>query len=133
MTRAQVIIFRILFSLYLLGLGILCFGHFTSAPDLPTELWGIPLDKFMHFVMFFPFPILAFLAFDQYTDTVPATLRFTGFTLLCGLLLAAGTEWGQAVFTDYRAGDVLDFLADALALLLSSSLVAFWDIRKQRK
>ena len=133
MTRRQKIAFRVLFGLYLLGVLFLCFGHFSSTPDLPTEFLGIPLDKVVHFFLFFPFPILAFLAFDQYTETVGATLRFTGITLLAGILLAVGTEWGQAHLTDYRAGEPLDFLADCIALLLSSILVAFWDIRKQRK
>ena len=133
MSRGQKIAFRILFGLYILGLLLLCFGHFNSTPELPTELWGIPLDKLVHFLLFFPFPILAFLAFDQYTETVRATLRFTGITLLAGVLLAVGTELGQAFLTDYRAGEPLDLLADLLALLLSSALVAWWDIRKQRR
>jgi hypothetical protein len=83
--------------------------------------------------MFFPFPILAFLAFDRYTESVRSTLLFSGITLLVGILLAAGTEWGQAHLTDYRSGDPMDLLADGLALVLSTLLVIFLDIRKQKK
>ena len=83
--------------------------------------------------MFFPFPILAFLAFDRYTETARKTLTFVGITLAVGLLLAVGTEWGQAHFTDYRSADPWDFVADTSALVLSSFLVSIWDIRKQKK
>ena len=133
MTPRQRIAFRILFFLYLAGVLFLCFGKFRSNPSVPLELFGIPTDKLVHFGMFFPFPILAFLAFDHRTDSVPATLACTGITLILGLILAGGTEWGQAVLTDYRSGDRLDFAADAVALVCASVLVAVWDIRKQKR
>lgn len=133
MTRQQKILFRILFFLYVAGVLFLCFAHFDSTPDVPTTLLGIPTDKLVHFGMFFPFPILAFLAFDRYTETTRATLLFTAVTFVVGVLLAVGTEWGQAHLTDYRSGDPLDLTADILSLTLSSVLVANWDIRKQRK
>lgn len=124
---------RILFFLYLAAVLVLCFAQFKSTPDVPTTFLGIPTDKVVHFCMFFPFPILAFLAFDQFTETLPHTLLFSGITLVTGLLLALGTEWGQAHLTNYRSGDPLDLLADTLALVLSTVLVIFWDIRKQKK
>lgn len=133
MTRGQKIAFRIIFFLYVAGVLIMCFGRFENAPSVEFSLFGIPTDKLVHFMMFFPFPILAFLAFDQFTETVKSTLLFTGATFIVGLLLAVGTEWGQACLTEYRSGEPLDFLADSLALLLSSILVAVVDIRKQRR
>ena len=133
MTHNQKILFRILFLLYLTGVLYLCFGRFDNAPSVEWSLFGIPTDKLVHFCMFFPFPILAFLAFDRYTETVRQTLTFVGVTLAVGLLLAVGTEWGQAHFTDYRSADPWDFVADTSALVLSSILVSIWDIRKQKK
>ncbi|MBR1570836.1 MAG: VanZ family protein [Bacteroidales bacterium] len=132
MTRNQKILFRVLFFLYVAAVLFLCFGKFDNTPDIPKTLLGIPIDKVVHFLMFFPFPILAFLAFDQFTDTIPATLAFTGITFVVGIALAIGTEWGQATLTDYRSGDHWDLLADTLSLTLSSLLVILWDIRKQR-
>ena len=126
-------IFQLGFILYLLAVLYLCFGKFENTPDLPWSFLGIPSDKLVHFCMFFPFPILAFLAFDRYTDSVRSTLLFSGITLLVGFLLAWGTEWGQAHLTDYRSGDPLDLLADGSALVLSTLLVIFLDIRKQKK
>ena len=133
MTRSQKIAFQVIFFLYVAGVLFLCFGHFEQTPSIEWSLFGIPNDKVVHFCMFFPFPLLAFLAFDRYTESVRSTLLFSGITLLVGILLAAGTEWGQAHLTDYRSGDPMDLLADGLALVLSTLLVIFLDIRKQKK
>jgi hypothetical protein len=133
MTRSQKIAFQVIFFLYVAGVLFLCFGHFEQTPSIEWSLFGIPSDKVVHFCMFFPFPILAFLAFDRYTESVRSTLLFSGITLLVGLLLAGGTEWGQAHLTDYRSGDPMDLLADGLALVLSTLLVIYLDIRKQKK
>ena len=133
MTRSQKIAFQVLFFFYVAAVLFLCFAHFEQTPAIEWSLWGIPSDKVVHFCMFFPFPILTFLAFDRYTDSVRSTLLFSGVTLLVGFILAWGTEWGQAHLTDYRSGDLMDFLADGAALVLSTLLVIFLDIRKQKK
>ncbi len=127
------IAFRLVFLLYIAALLVLCFAHFEQTPSMDWDLMGIPSDKVVHFCMFFPFPILAFLAFDRYTENVRSTLLFGGAILGIGCLLAVGTEWGQAHFTSYRSGDPKDLLADVLALLLSTAMVIVWDIRKQKK
>lgn len=117
------LVFRILFLLYVAGVLLLCFGKFDSTPSVPLELWGIPTDKLVHFGMFLPFPVLAYMAFGQKYITIKAALLFTGVTFIVGLLLALGTEWGQAHLTEYRSGDPWDFLADAIALATGSLLV----------
>ena len=127
------LILRVLFFIYLAAVLYLCFGKFENTPNVPWSILGIPSDKLVHFCMFFPFPILAFLAFDRFTNTVPASLAFGGCTLVVGVLLAMGTEWGQATLTDYRSGDRMDLLADCLALFISTVLVTVWDIVKQRR
>ncbi len=133
MIRGQKIAFRLLFFLYIAGVLYLCFGHFDNTPSVPLSFWGIPTDKLVHFAMFFPFPILAFLAFDSFTSTIPQTLLFVGVTFLIGLSVAVGTELGQANLTDYRSGDPLDLVADTIGLSVSSLITAVWDIRKQKK
>ena len=70
MTRSQKIAFQVLFFFYVAAVLFLCFAHFEQTPAIEWSLWGIPSDKVVHFCMFFPFPILAFLAFDRYTDSV---------------------------------------------------------------
>ncbi|MBE6252824.1 MAG: hypothetical protein E7109_04840 [Bacteroidales bacterium] len=126
-------IFQLGFIVYLLAVLYLCFGKFENTPDIPWSFLGIPSDKLVHFCMFFPYPILAFLAFDRFTDTPKSTFLFSGITWVLGLLLAVATEWGQAHLTDYRSGDPWDLLADALAITLSTILVIFWDLSKQKQ
>ena len=127
------LILRILFYLYLAAVLFLCFGHFESTPDVPKSLMGIPADKLVHFCMFFPFPILAFLAFDKYTETPRATFLYSGLTWVLGMLLALGTEWGQAHLTTWRSGDPMDLLADGLSITISTLIVIIWDLSKQKK
>ena len=133
MKKRLKIIFQVAFGIYLVALLLLCFGRFENAPSLPTAFLGIPTDKIGHFCMFFPFPILAFLAFDKYTETPKSTLLFSSLTFVAGVLLAIGTEWGQAHLTSYRSGEPWDLAADFLAILLGTLLIIYWDIRKQRK
>ena len=131
--KGRRLIARILFFLYIVAVLVLCFGQFKDAPSVPWTLLGIPSDKLVHFCMFFPFPILAFLAFDKYTETPRSTFLFSGITFLVGVALAFGTEWGQAHLTTYRSGDPLDWLADISALFISTLIVIIWDLLKQRK
>ena len=131
--KGKRLIARILFFLYLAAVLVLCFGQFKDAPSVSWTLLGIPSDKIVHFCMFFPFPILAFLAFDKYTETPRSTFLFSGITFLVGVALAFGTEWGQAHLTTYRSGDPLDWVADISALFISTLIVIIWDLLKQRK
>lgn len=130
--KGRRLVARILFFLYLAAVLVLCFGQFKDVPSVPWTLLGIPSDKLVHFCMFFPFPILAFLAFDKYTHTPRSTFLFSGITFLVGVALAFGTEWGQAHLTTYRSGDPLDLVADVSALFISTLIVIIWDLRKQK-
>ncbi len=132
MTRRQLLWARILFGLYLVAVAVLCFGKFDGAQDEPRDLWGIPTDKIVHFLMFFPFPILACLASGGYRgERWQATFR-TVIAFLAGCAFAAATEWVQT-WLSYRSGDPVDFGADALALLLSSAIVLIIVLAKHRK
>jgi VanZ family protein len=131
--RNRLLAARIAFFLYLAAVVWLCFGHFDGMPDVQRSFWGIPTDKIVHFLMFFPFPILAFLAFDGYSAKPWLSVLGTVATFAAGILLAVGTEVGQARLTTYRSGDVNDFKADLLALGISSLIVLLINIRKLRK
>ena len=133
MTRRQRLLARILFVLYLAAVAYLCFGRFDDMPDVEKYIFGIPTDKVVHFLMFFPFPILAFLAFDRYTEKFWSTVLWTLGTFAAGALLAAGTEYGQARLTTWRSGDPLDLRADLIALGISSLLVFCIDLWKQHR
>ena len=124
------LIFKILLVLYLATVAWLCFGHFSSIPNVKMSYWGIPTDKIVHFLMFFPFPLLAFGAFDKFTTKPWHSLVFVLTVFGIGCLLASATEIGQA-YTTYRSGDPHDFLADGLALAISCIIVLVIDLCKQ--
>jgi VanZ family protein len=90
------------------------------------------MDKIVHFLMFFPFPVLAYLAFDRYPGKRGASVLRTAAALLCGCAFAAVTELVQSRLP-YRSGDPADFRADAFALLLSSVLVLILILVQKRK
>ena len=133
MTERQLLWARILLAGYLVTVLVLCFANFSSVPEVQKEFLGIPTDKIVHFCMFFPFPCLAFMAFDKHTDSLRSSAFWAVGTFLAGCVIAAATEWGQARLTTWRSGDGTDFIADLAALAVSSLLVFFIDIRKQRR
>ena len=132
MTRKQLILARIVFTVYILAVLVLCFGKFESTEDVPMDLWGIPTDKVVHFLMFFPFPLLAYLAFDRYKGRRGPSLPWVAAAFACGCAFAAGTELVQTRLS-YRTGDPADFQADFLALLVSSLIVFIVILFKHKK
>lgn len=118
---------RILFFLYLAAVAFLCFMHVDKLPDVQKFIFGIPTDKIAHFLMFLPFPILAYLAYDHLTNKLSHAFLFALATLIVGLLLAYGTEYIQGKLP-YRSMDIRDFKADALAIALSTAAVFIVDI-----
>ena len=133
MTRRQLITARILFVAYLVAVAWLCFGRFDSTQDVPMDLWGIPTDKIVHFLMFLPFPVLAFFAFDRFTEKFWPSVLWTSVSFLAGCAFAAGTEYVQARLLPYRTGDPADFMADFIALAVGSVAVLILDLSKQKK
>ena len=130
--RNRLLAARIAFFLYLAAIVWLCFGQFDQVPQMQRTIWGIPTDKIAHFLMFFPFPLLACLAFGGYRGKPGQAVLKTALAFLAGCAFAAGTEWVQTRLP-YRSGDPVDFQADALALLLSSVIVLLLVLVKHRK
>lgn len=109
-------IFLFLFLLYLGMVAWCCFGHFESLPKVSKELFGIPTDKVVHFIMFLPFVILGYPAFSSLAKKRAGKTLVFALVFLAGLLVACGTEAGQAL-TSYRSGDPADLAADAAGLI----------------
>ena len=122
MKKSVLILSRILLVLYLICLGILCFGNFSGMPEMEKKILGFDPDKVVHFLMFFPFPILAWLALGRRPSGPWPALGLTLLLFLIGCALAACTEIVQQ-FLSWRSADPRDFSADALALALSALLV----------
>ena len=132
MNRKQLKYARIAFAVYLVAVLVLCFAKFPSTDDVPKELWGIPMDKVVHFLMFFPFPLLAYLAFDRYREKRWSAVPWAVVAFLGGGAFAAFTELVQSRLA-YRSGDPADFQADALALAAGSVIVLIAILVKHKK
>ena len=100
-------IFRILLVLYLCAVAWLCFGHFSNIPNIKMSYWGIPTDKIVHFLMFFPFPLLAFGGFDKYTTKPWHSFLFVAVLFGIGCLLAGATEITTVVIIRMTLIDVI--------------------------
>jgi len=117
-------IFRILLVIYLAGVAFLCFGHFDRLPDIQKTLFGIPMDKVVHFCMFFPAPVIGFFAFGGKPETSGKAI----VSLLCicsfSCIFAGLTEIIQGALP-YRSEDIGDFEADCLAIGIATVLTFF--------
>ncbi len=134
MKRGTVIFFRIVFLLYIAAVLYLCFGHFDNVPGVKWSYFGIPTDKIVHFGMFFPFVILSNWAIGRRPEKWYLGVLAGILLGLLGLGIAALTEIGQNLLTDWRVGDVADYRADQLAVTISTILVIILNIyRSLRK
>ena len=120
---------RIVFLLYIAAVLYLCFGEFSSLSEVTKRFLGFEADKVAHFLMFFPFPILFYLAFGWPTHKAWHSLVLTLCILAAGAAIAAGTELVQD-FIPYRASDRADFRADFLALCGASLIILLIDLNK---
>ena len=121
-SRTGRIVFRILLVVYVLAVLYLCFGYFRTLPSVSRYMWGFPTDKVVHFLMFLPFPLLAYGALDVRPRSFFLSLLLVAGIFAAGCVLSGGTEVVQS-FLYWRSGDLRDFEADALALGISSGIV----------
>ena len=129
--RTRSIIFSIAMVLYLAAVGYLLFANFEKLSSIPRLFLGSPTDKFVHFCMFFPFPILAYLAYDRLTDT--PLKAFAALISICaiGAIFAGLTEIGQSLLP-YRSEDISDFTADCLAIGIAGTITFVIDVSQMR-
>lgn len=132
MTRMDKRIYIAAFFLYLTAICILCFIKGDNLPDMEKFLFGIPLDKAAHFVMFLPYPILASLSFIHKDHGVGKNVAILTVLTVVGFGLAYGTEVIQAQ-TGYRSYETGDFIADSAGLLTGALATAAFIIVKNRE
>ncbi len=124
-TRA--LIFRVLMILYIFSVAYLCFSHLNNIPRVPRHFLGFETDKLVHFCMFFPFPILAFFAYDHLTQKPIQAFAAIITILAIGGIFAGLTEIIQGMLI-YRSEDIRDYKADCLALSISAAIVFIIDL-----
>ena len=108
-------IFLILTFLYLVAVALLCFANFSHAPHVQRTFLGFPTDKVIHFLMFLPFPILAFFSIHLKKAGLLKTVLLLAALFALGCLIAWGTELVQDLIP-YREMELLDFKADRMGL-----------------
>ena len=114
MTRTR-IISLILFSLYIAAVCYLCFAKPDEMPSIEISFFGLPIDKVVHFLMFLPFPILAFKAFESDNYKTGRRILLLLGIAAAGIALAAMTEFVQG-FLSYRSEDTYDLFSDYMGL-----------------
>lgn len=126
MQKCEKILIRLLYLIYILLVLFFCFYKFSSSSlDLGKSFWGIRLDRYAHLIMFFPYPFISWLT-CRYAVNNPFLRRYAlALTLVSGLAFAALTEISQDIFFNSRQGDILDFAADAAAIVTASLIVHF--------
>ena len=130
--RKRSIFFSIAMVVYIGIVAYLLFANFEKLTSVPKLFLGIPTDKVVHFCMFFPFPILAYLAYDKLTDT--PLKAFAALVSICaiGAVFAGLTEIGQSLLP-YRTQDISDFRVDCIAICIAGLLTFIIDVSKMRK
>lgn len=103
-----------------------CFYNFSFKDiDLSKHFLGIPLDKIVHFIMFFPYPFIAWLTCKHSRHLAKFRNYSIWITFFSGLLLAVFTEVVQKLLIPGREGDAYDFLADFIAIILGTTIIYF--------
>ena len=125
-------IFRILTIVYLIVLAVLCFANFNRVQEVQHTFLGIPADKIVHFLMFLPFPALAFWSLRLTRKGVVKTLLILVLLFIIGCAIAWGTEYIQGLLP-YRDMDMLDFMADRIGLACGCMAVFFIQLFSRSK
>lgn len=107
-----------LFIIYIAALFFCCFYNFSNIDlsDIPKSFLGIELDKYIHFTMFFPYPIITGLIIINFVKSKQIKKYRYIIVALSGYILAAATEEMQELLTTYRSGDTNDFIADLIGI-----------------
>ncbi|MBQ2913359.1 MAG: VanZ family protein [Bacteroidales bacterium] len=115
--RKTYIVVTALFALYIVAVLCLCLLNLSDkTPELPKYLFGIPMDKIAHFVMYFAYPVVGWLLLT-YNKQIKINRKYVFSTIfITGVAFAAFTETAQGLFTIYRDSDPLDMLANFLGI-----------------
>ncbi len=126
-------IWTVLFCVYLAAVAFLCFMKTDDLPEMPMMIFGIPLDKIVHFFMFFPYPFIAYEAFEPKGKKRYVHYIILAVIMVTGFGLAVGTEEIQGLL-GYRESDMNDANADMLGIICSTIITGIYiRIKENRK
>lgn len=130
MIKKRSALFKLLFFSYLVILfSLMLITLKTEQMEIPKLLFGIEIDKVVHFILFFPYPFLIWFAFK-----IPLTKKFNHWIFpviaISGLLLAVFTECVQS-FNPNRNYDTNDILANVIAIIAGTLLLTVFKAGKK--
>lgn len=110
---------KVFYIIYIAAVLFLCLFNFSDTNiKLEESYLGIPADKFIHSLMFMPYPYFCWLAL-RYSIHIPWIKKYAFLSsILSGILFAAGTEIAQMTLTQNRTADIYDFVADLCGLAI---------------
>lgn len=118
--HGRIISFIILLT-YVALVCYMCLANFSNTDMvswLPEELFGIKIDKIVHFCLFFPVPILFFITFHG-----KSIFNSAVFALFCCIAASTAIEFSQKL-TAYRSFDVYDLYANYLAIACGTVIIS---------
>lgn len=118
-------IWLVILFIYICSVAYLCFMKPDDIPTIDPYLWGIPVDKIAHFAMFFPYPFLAYAAFQPYGRRRYVHFIVLLIVVIVGAGLAVGTEQIQEML-EYRSYDIADYMADMIGIGSSAFIIALY-------
>lgn len=121
----------VLFCIYILAVTALCLIHTDNMPELPRSIFGIPLDKVVHFIMFLPFMILGYSTFHPINKSLFRKLAVLGILFILGCTFALATERLQAM-TTYRSYELTDLTADCSAIAVGTLIILAYIIKTHK-
>lgn len=118
-------IWLVILFIYICSVAYLCFMKPDDIPTIDPYLWGIPVDKIAHFAMFFPYPFLAYAAFQPHGRRRYVHFIVLLIVVIVGAGLAVGTEQIQGMLK-YRSYDIADYMADMIGIGSSAFIIALY-------
>ncbi len=120
----------IMLCIYIVVVAVLCFMKTDSLLSVELHFLGIPIDKLAHFIMFVPFPVLAYMTFWPTNAGKPGKMGVLIVIMAAGTGLAKATERIQSMLS-YRTEDPMDFMADMTGILIGSLIIAAYILLKK--
>ena len=126
------IVYIFFFCIYIMAVFYLCFAKPDDMPSIEISFFGLPIDKVVHFLMFLPFPILAFKALDSENLKSGRRILLISGIAAAGGAIATLTEFMQG-YLSYRSEDPYDLFADFIGLCTGiAGVIIYLIFRKLR-
>ncbi len=125
MKRNSIIITTLLLAIYIALVFFCCLYHISATEkiDVHQYIFGIRLDRYIHFTMFFPYPFVAGIFMKSCKKMAPYR-KYTGLIILVsGIVLAFLAEFSQEALTSYRDTDPYDLVANITGVILATIAV----------